>query len=457
MNKTTLAAKTKTELLKIAQRLGLRGITTLKKDELAQKINSAKQQKKTNTMRKSLNTATAAVRKFTDVVRRRAIRKRGKTAVPAPAPAPKIARKPKAASSEEQPVTATAAGATAAHKFDVTPKAKAPQQKFTEESLGELPEAYGTGKLFIVARDPNWLYAYWDLTGPQMSDARKRASDGRLVLRLFEKNVATPLQELTLHQDSRNWYISGVRASTTYSGQLGYWRRDGRFHVLSHSREATTPSAVVSADTTARFATIPVDVPFEELLSIVRSYGHQGAQLADALHRLQAQGAPFPFQVGIEVGPWTAEQAAALEQELGGDVLRRLQTGSFEISEWLRRRLLENISSGGSGGFSPGGASWSAAPGGKGFWFAVNAEVIIYGATEPDAKVTIDGKPVALNRDGTFQFHYAFPDGQFRLPVVAGSAAGDDRRAADLSFERKTNITGEVGAVKPSVQRPKPA
>ncbi len=454
MNKSNLTARTKAELLKIAQRLGLRGVTTLKKDKLAEKIASAKQQKKTNSKRQSFGTtASNAVKRVADIVRRRAIRKRPGTVVPVAAP-PKIARKPKAAASREKTVSVADAAATAAHKFDVTPKAKAPKQKFADEALGELTDSYGTGRLFLVARDPNWLYAYWDLTGQQMADARKRASDGRLVLRLFEKNVAAPLQELTLQHESRNWYISGVRASTTYSAQIGYWRRDGQFHVIGASREATTPSAVVSTDTTAQFATIPVDMPFEELISIIRSYGHDGEQLAEALTRLQSQGASFPFKVGIEIGPWTEKQATAIERELGGDVLRQVRMGSLELSEWLRRRLLENIS---SGGFSPMGASWSAAPGGKGFWFAVNAELIIYGATEPNAKVTIDGKQIPLKSDGTFQFHYAFPDGQYRLPVVAVSAAGDDKRAVDLSFERKTVACGDVGAVKPSVQRSKPA
>lgn len=455
MNKTTLTARTKTELLKIAQRLGLRGVTTLKKDELAKKITSVQQQKKTNSKRRPFGAAASnAVKKVADIVRRRAIRKRGKTPAPAPAATTKVVRKPKLSVPEEQPVTAAAATAMAAHKFDMTPKAKPPKRKFTEESLGELPDAYGTGKLFLVARDPNWLYAYWDLTGQQMADARKRASDGRLVLRLFERNHAQPAQELTVHHDSRSWYISGAKPVTAYNLQLGYWRRDGRFHVVSQSRETTTPSSVVSKDTTARFATIPIDVPFEELIKIIRSYGREGEQLAEALHRLQTQGAPFPFAVGVEVGPWTPEQAAVVERELGGDLLRRVRVGSLEISEWLRRQLLENIS---SGGFSPMGASWSAAPGGKGFWFAVNAELIIYGATEPDAKVTIDGKQVPLKSDGTFQFQYAFPDGQYRLPVVAVSAAGDDQRAVALNFERKTTTQGEVGTVKPSVQRPNPA
>jgi len=35
-----------------------------------------------------------------------------------------------------------------------------------------------------------------------------------------------------------------------------------------------------------------------------------------------------------------------------------------------------------------------AAPPAEGFWFNVNAELIIYGATEPTAKVTLDGREI---------------------------------------------------------------
>jgi hypothetical protein len=167
-------------------------------------------------------------------------------------------------------------------------------------------------------------------------------------------------------------------------------------------------------------------------------------------------GFRFPFKVGLEFGPWTAEQARALERILGGDIFRRIQMGSFEISEWLRRRLLEELSSGMFSAFSPAGASWQAQPP-KGFWFAVNAELIIYGATEPNAKLTIDGKPVKLRSDGTFSFHYAFPDGQYKLPVVAMSAAGDDQRAVELAFERKSRTKGDVGKVKQPAHLKSPA
>jgi len=83
--------------------------------------------------------------------------------------------------------------------------------------------------------------------------------------------------------------------------------------------------------------------------------------------------------------------------------------------------------------------------------------LIIYGATEPNAKVTVDGKPIKLRSDGTFSFQYAFPDGEYWLPVVAVSAAGDDERAVDLKFERKTKTKGDVGKVRQSARLKSPA
>lgn len=465
MNKADLLSKTKTELLKIAQRLGLRGVSTLRKTELADQIHQAQQQKTTRPIQRQPMGVTSVAKRVASAVKRRAIRKRAAEEALAAAavekkqaarvPRPGRATKPKETAPAEF-VATSANHEISAHKFEVSPPQPAPKQVFFEDHLGELPDAYGTGRLFLTARDPHWLFAYWDLTWQQMADYRGQSSDGRLLLRVFEKNHSKPAHELTLQHDSRNWYVPVNKAATTYTADLGFWRHDGSFHVISRSREATTPPDAVSADTTARFVTIPIDIPFHELFQIIRGHMKDGEHLADALHRLQAAGFRFPFKVGLELGPWTAEQTAALERILGGDILRRIQMGSFEISEWLRRRLQEELSSGMFSAFSPAGASWQAAPQ-KGFWFAVNAELIIYGATEPDAKVTIDGKPVKLRSDGTFSFHYAFPDGQYRLPVVAVCAAGDDQRAVELAFERKSRTKGAVGKVKPAPHLKAPA
>ncbi len=467
MNKADLFAKTKTELLKIAQRLGLRGVSTLKKEELAERIHEAQRRPTGAAVKKPMD-ASVAAGVDSDLIKRRAVRKRaGMVEAEAEAAAtgksqrrrsvrrPKAVRTPESARVELNGATAPS-DELSAHKFDVAPSRQPPRQVFQEEHLGELPDAYGTGRLFLAARDPHWLYAYWDLNWQQMADYRGQASDSRLLLRVFEKNHGDPIQTLTLGHDSRNWYIPVNKAATTYSAELGFWRHDGHFHVVSRSHEATTPPDTVSADTSARFVTIPIDISFRELFQIIRGHMRAGEALADALHRLQLEGFHFPFKLGLELGPWTPDQAAELERILGGDLFRRIQMGSFEITEWLRRRMREELSSGMFSGFSPAGSSWSGAPQ-KGFWFAVNAELIIYGATEPTAKVTVDGKPIKLRSDGTFSFHHSFPDGQYKMPVVAVSAAGDDKREVQLAFERQSRTKGEVGKVKQPARLKSPA
>ena len=142
--------------------------------------------------------------------------------------------------------------------------------------------------------------------------------------------------------------------------------------------------------------------------------------------------------------------------------------GSLEITELIRRRLEQNVTSpmtpfGAPGITSPSGISSVTSPFGgaeqaKGFWFNVNAELIIYGATEPDAKVTLGGHEIKLRSDGTFSFRFALPDGKYDLPAVAVSADGTDGRAAELKFSRTTEYLGDVGATPqdPALKPPLP-
>jgi len=80
----------------------------------------------------------------------------------------------------------------------------------------------------------------------------------------------------------------------------------------------------------------------------------------------------------------------------------------------------------------------------RGFFMHLNAEVIFYGGTDPNAKVTIDGKPIQLSPDGTFHYHFVFPDGKYEIPIVATSPDGVETRQAVLRFERGTDKTGKV-------------
>lgn len=461
MNKAQLLAKTKTELLEIAQRLGLRGISTLRKGELADRIYTAQIKRSGPRPRQPLGVA-AAVKKAAEEVKRRAIRKRKAEAIAKPAAVSKVIvqRTTKPVRAKVATPSAGEVAGLAAHKFDVNPPSQPVAQRLVEENLGELPDSYGTGRLFLTARDPHWLYAYWDLSADQLAKHRAKSVDGRLLLRIFERGVAEPIQDIHLQPDSRNWYLPTPKTATPYKVQLGFWKTRTSFHVISESREVTTPAESVSPAAGGQFVTIPLEIPFRDLFGMIREQVGSQESLGAGLQRLQSAGYKFPFEPG-EAGQWSAAQQQALAHLLYDDLLQRLHAGSFEVSEWLRRRLTEELSSGAwSGVFSPAGSSWGSGALGqpqKGFWFAVNAELIIYGATEPTAKVTVDGKPIKLREDGTFSFHYIFPDGNYQLPCVAVSATGDDQRAVQLSFERVTTQQGDVGRVKQPAHLKSPA
>jgi len=94
-------------------------------------------------------------------------------------------------------------------------------------------------------------------------------------------------------------------------------------------------------------------------------------------------------------------------------------------------------------GVSWGGSSPMGIPGrpekSKDFWLWVETEIILYGATEPDAKVTLNGKHLQLNPDGTFRLQFPFPDGTLHdFHVKAVDRDGDQTREARPAARRWT-------------------
>ena len=72
------------------------------------------------------------------------------------------------------------------------------------------------------------------------------------------------------------------------------------------------------------------------------------------------------------------------------------------------------------------------------FWLLADSELIVYGATEPDATLYIAGNLVPLNPDGTFRFHLHFPDGLQDFPILAIAADGEQTRTIHMRFNRET-------------------
>ncbi len=322
-----------------------------------------------------------------------------------------------------------------------------PAQQF-ELPETELPEAYGTKKLFLTARDPHWLYAHWDLTREQQLKLNARSADGHLILRLYAGKVeGHPICEIHVHPESRHWFAHVERAGNSYAAELGYYSPSRRWTRIAVSSATVTPPDTVSAEGEIEFATIPFEFPFARLLEIIKSAVGEHLPLAQAIEELRRHGHPeLPRAQGTPVSAWTPRQEQALAKVVNLDEVRRVWMGSLEITELIRRRLAHEISSLGVSSLSSLSSPFGGAGQPKGFWFNVNAELIVYGATEPAAKVTLGGHEIKLRSDGSFSYRFALPDGKYDLPAVAVSADGTDARAANLKFSRETEYLGDVGA-----------
>src|SRR5437879_6080340 len=108
----------------------------------------------------------------------------------------------------DAPAASPVTGAVRKYALGPTP----PGGQFEAEE-GELPEAYGRQRLVLLARDPHWLYAHWDLTREQHRRYNALSSQHHLVVRVHIDTIAgQPVTEVNVHPESRHWFIQVERA-----------------------------------------------------------------------------------------------------------------------------------------------------------------------------------------------------------------------------------------------------
>ena len=256
------------------------------------------------------------------------------------------------------------------------------------------PPGYGDNRIVILVRDPWWIFSYWEIRRDKEEEVIRRiesSGDGvaKSVLRVYDvtdvnfngKNAHT-FFDVDLRGLATNWYINVGKPDCAWIVDIGIVTKKGVFYMLARSNVVKTPRFGMSDQLDAEWMT-----PEEEYWKM------------------------FSLSGGFGVGK-----------------------GSLEVRELIKKRLEEQISSGGISS----GASFYRKPVERKFWLVVNCELIVYGATEPDAKVTVQGKPISLRPDGTFSFRYALPDGKQVIPVEATSNDGIDTRRITPIVTRRT-------------------
>lgn len=318
-----------------------------------------------------------------------------------------------------------------------------------DEGLGDLPGGYGESRIVLMPRDPQWAYAYWDIPNEHKEELRRQGGQ-QLALRLYDAtevdlNYQTPhsVQEYPCDELAREWYLPIPVSDRDYIVDMGYRCFDGRWLVLARSATVRIPPVYPSDWIEDVFVT----VNWDEELKDKTVYKLVPPSLRAAAAGMETSNAIYEEIFGM------AESAEA--QRVAGSLFGSMQhvPGSVVSSYVLASGAgmwsasVQTMSGVGMGltmsgaGLTMSGAGFSASappirP--RKFWLVADAELIVYGATEPDATVTIGGRPIKLNPDGTFRFQMSFQDGLIDYPIMAVAADGEQTRAVHMKFVRET-------------------
>jgi hypothetical protein len=251
----------------------------------------------------------------------------------------------------------------------------------------ELPLGYDRDKMVLAVRDPWWLYTYWEVKNSTWDKFKSQLQDeffkAKRVLRVYDVSDivfnglnAHKFFDIQIREDALSWYIDIGAAGRSWCVDLGLILSDGRFITILRSNVVQTPLDGPSRITDEEWM-IPDDM-------FAKLYG-----MGFGLGRTSPAGGVW--RKSIVSSPGIASMASPVKK---------------------------------------------AAP--RSFWLEVNCELIVYGATVPTAKVTVQNKPIALRRDGTFTLRFALPDGKQVIPVKAESKDGLEERAITPIVNRET-------------------
>jgi hypothetical protein len=312
-----------------------------------------------------------------------------------------------------------------------------------DEDLGELPGGYGESRIVLMPRDPQWAYTYWDVPNEHKEELRRQGGQ-QIALRLYdvtdislEYQAPHSVQEYLCDELAREWYLPLPVSDRDYVIDIGYRCADGRWLVLARSAPVRVPPVYPSDWIEDIFVT----VNWEEEL--------QGKTVYELVppSKKQPVSATAEGTTGIYEQIFGMAKSAEAMRVAGSLFGSMQQIPEQAVSSYIfpsgvgmwALPTVSGINMSGVGMMSGVGFSASAPPiRPRQFWLIADAELIVYGATEPDATVTIGGRPIKLNPDGTFRFQMSFQDGLIDYPIVAVAADGEQTRSIHMKFNRET-------------------
>jgi hypothetical protein len=288
--------------------------------------------------------------------------------------------------------TGAAAGGSGERKHQ---NGRPPTRDLSVLGPGASPAGRGKDRIVAMVRDPYWLHCYWEVSRKAIQQAEAALGQdwhgAWPILRLLDvssrdttSHSETVVRDIEIHGGCNNWYIDVANPPRSYRIDIGYRSPRGPFYALARSNVVTTPRAGASHAVDGNWADLDM-FQAERLYAMSGGFGPLGGskELKQLIEeRLQRPlGAPTVIHFGSE--------------SLLGSRMRKL-------------------------------------------WLQMDAELIVYGATEPTARVTLQGEPIKLRADGTFTMRFSLPDSRQIIPATATSCDGSEEQTIVLAIERNT-------------------
>ena len=270
--------------------------------------------------------------------------------------------------------------------------------------------------LVFLPRDPDWAYVFWQISEVDREKAKSLGAN-KLCLRLYDVtgvkegdfNQGT-LREIAVDSYSTEWYLPIPVPDRDYKVELGY-RYGFKWMSLAFSSAGHVPDSQPSEQILDKFVPFNLESSSETNLAIKNSDESEVNGLHERLY-----------------------QAATTYS-------KRSRVGSEEFLETTRSfnsSPYQNDS--GAGTWSSGLNDSGAGITNRSFWLVADAELIVYGATDPSATLTIGDEKVPLASDGTFRLQVPFRDGTQKYDIKAIDSTGEQERSITMRFDRNTPV-----------------
>ncbi len=252
-------------------------------------------------------------------------------------------------------------------------------------------------RIVLMVRDSYWLQASWEITRASVQRAESTMAErwhtAAPTLRVLSVGDVSSncseivVRDIPVHGGVDSWYIDVDDPPSQYRVVIGYLASNGEFYSICRSNVIETPRPGACERLDEHWRDIAED--YERIYSLSGGYETDCGDLKEVFEERLHRAMPLRGTQG---------------QTVGNPSLLRQSKLPFEV----------------------------------------DAELIVFGKTSSSASVTVAGRPVKLQPDGSFTVRMEIPDKRQVLPVTAESRDGLRQRTTVLAIERNTKVMEAV-------------